>query len=275
MTSLIRLIPDPESLIRVRSPIPIPSHQGRERRRWRRCWRPPAPSASALLDEPLSGCVCGSCWRSVLPITPPICDRCGDPLARQPIPNPDPNPRDPCVRDVHAVAAQSVARGGRRVRGYPARDHSRVEVRRPYFAGAAIGRADAPAWERSPEGRGLRRARPASLATRIPARIQSGTRNRTASGPARRESASSASRNTRASRAPCRSASRECGQRVRFAPRMASRADHSRQKALADRRRQYDWSDFGGVRWRAERLWCVRSLRAHRRPGRHPAARQF
>jgi ComF family protein len=38
---------------------------------------------SSLLDSPLSGCVCGDCWRSVLPITPPLCDRCGDPLARQ------------------------------------------------------------------------------------------------------------------------------------------------------------------------------------------------
>jgi ComF family protein len=37
---------------------------------------------NALLDEPLSGCVCGTCWGSIRPITPPICDRCGDPLAR-------------------------------------------------------------------------------------------------------------------------------------------------------------------------------------------------
>ena len=35
-----------------------------------------------VLDEPLSGCVCGSCWTSIRPITPPICDRCGDPLSR-------------------------------------------------------------------------------------------------------------------------------------------------------------------------------------------------
>lgn len=37
---------------------------------------------NALLDEPWSGCVCGRCWRSILPITPPICDRCGDPVPR-------------------------------------------------------------------------------------------------------------------------------------------------------------------------------------------------
>jgi ComF family protein len=35
-----------------------------------------------LLDQPLGGCVCGPCWKTVRPITPPVCDRCGDPLAR-------------------------------------------------------------------------------------------------------------------------------------------------------------------------------------------------
>jgi ComF family protein len=36
----------------------------------------------AVLDEPLSGCVCTLCWSSVRPITPPVCDACGDPLPR-------------------------------------------------------------------------------------------------------------------------------------------------------------------------------------------------
>jgi ComF family protein len=35
---------------------------------------------SALLDTPLDGCVCRSCWTSVHLITPPVCDVCGDPL---------------------------------------------------------------------------------------------------------------------------------------------------------------------------------------------------
>lgn len=35
-----------------------------------------------LLEQPTEGCVCGNCWRSIRPITPPICDQCGDPLAR-------------------------------------------------------------------------------------------------------------------------------------------------------------------------------------------------
>jgi ComF family protein len=33
------------------------------------------------LDEPTRGPVCGACWAGVVPITPPVCDTCGDPLA--------------------------------------------------------------------------------------------------------------------------------------------------------------------------------------------------
>ena len=35
---------------------------------------------SAQLEQPTQGCVCRNCWASIRPITPPICDRCGDPL---------------------------------------------------------------------------------------------------------------------------------------------------------------------------------------------------
>jgi ComF family protein len=54
---------------------------------------PACAVCSALLDAPLSGCVCSNCWRSIRPITPPICDRCGDSLARTSqslIPSPQP-----------------------------------------------------------------------------------------------------------------------------------------------------------------------------------------
>lgn len=38
----------------------------------------------AACDEPLlrptRGPVCDDCWQSILPLTPPLCDRCGDPL---------------------------------------------------------------------------------------------------------------------------------------------------------------------------------------------------
>src|SRR5574342_1144746 len=32
------------------------------------------------LDEPTRGPVCGTCWRSIRPFTPPLCRHCGDPL---------------------------------------------------------------------------------------------------------------------------------------------------------------------------------------------------
>lgn len=42
-----------------------------------------APGCAACdqpLDQPTRGPVCHACWRSILPLTPPFCDRCGDPL---------------------------------------------------------------------------------------------------------------------------------------------------------------------------------------------------
>src|SRR5688572_9556410 len=42
-----------------------------------------APACAACnqpLDSPTRGPVCGACWRSLLPLTPPLCDGCGDPL---------------------------------------------------------------------------------------------------------------------------------------------------------------------------------------------------
>ena len=42
-----------------------------------------APSCAAceeLLEHPTHGPVCDTCWQSILPLTPPLCDRCGDPL---------------------------------------------------------------------------------------------------------------------------------------------------------------------------------------------------
>jgi len=43
---------------------------------------PTCAVCSALLDEPLSGCVCAHCWNAIPQITPPLCDRCGGPLPR-------------------------------------------------------------------------------------------------------------------------------------------------------------------------------------------------
>ena len=43
---------------------------------------PACAVCDVVLDEPLSGCVCRTCWRAVRPITPPVCDACGDPLPK-------------------------------------------------------------------------------------------------------------------------------------------------------------------------------------------------
>jgi ComF family protein len=42
-----------------------------------------APACAACdrpLDEPTRGPVCQQCWNGIVPITPPICETCGDPL---------------------------------------------------------------------------------------------------------------------------------------------------------------------------------------------------
>ena len=41
---------------------------------------PACAACQSLLDSPSRGCVCEGCWSSVSLITPPVCDRCGDPL---------------------------------------------------------------------------------------------------------------------------------------------------------------------------------------------------
>jgi len=40
----------------------------------------PCAACSEVLDHPTQGPVCARCWRSILPLTPPLCERCGDPL---------------------------------------------------------------------------------------------------------------------------------------------------------------------------------------------------
>jgi ComF family protein len=41
---------------------------------------PACASCGVALLHPTRGPVCGACWASILPLTPPLCDRCGDPL---------------------------------------------------------------------------------------------------------------------------------------------------------------------------------------------------
>jgi ComF family protein len=42
---------------------------------------PACAACQAPLDAPTRGPVCADCWAKVVPITPPLCDACGDPLA--------------------------------------------------------------------------------------------------------------------------------------------------------------------------------------------------
>jgi ComF family protein len=41
---------------------------------------PSCASCGGPLEHPTRGPVCAACWQSILPLTPPLCDRCGDPL---------------------------------------------------------------------------------------------------------------------------------------------------------------------------------------------------
>lgn len=41
---------------------------------------PECASCGQSLERPTDGAVCAACWRSILPLTPPLCDACGDPL---------------------------------------------------------------------------------------------------------------------------------------------------------------------------------------------------
>jgi len=41
---------------------------------------PGCAACGALLEQPTRGPICADCWRSILPLTPPLCRRCGDPL---------------------------------------------------------------------------------------------------------------------------------------------------------------------------------------------------
>jgi ComF family protein len=41
---------------------------------------PACVACEQLLEEPTRGPVCARCWHSIRPLTPPLCDRCGDTL---------------------------------------------------------------------------------------------------------------------------------------------------------------------------------------------------
>jgi ComF family protein len=41
---------------------------------------PPCAACDRVLDRPLDGAVCATCWSRITFISPPVCDGCGDPL---------------------------------------------------------------------------------------------------------------------------------------------------------------------------------------------------
>ncbi len=43
---------------------------------------PPCLACQQALPQPTRGPVCADCWRSIVGLTPPLCERCGDPLLR-------------------------------------------------------------------------------------------------------------------------------------------------------------------------------------------------
>lgn len=43
---------------------------------------PECAACGVVLDHPLDGCVCPTCWSRIRLITPPFCDVCGHPIAR-------------------------------------------------------------------------------------------------------------------------------------------------------------------------------------------------
>ncbi len=88
MTRVTVLIPSPQSL--------IPGLRFAANALATAVLAPGCAVCGSILAEPLSGCVCGACWASIRPITPPVCDVCGDPLARQPQ-SPLPNPQSLCA----------------------------------------------------------------------------------------------------------------------------------------------------------------------------------
>jgi ComF family protein len=45
-----------------------------------RLFEPPCAACGETLQRPLDGAACELCWSGIHRITPPVCDRCGDPL---------------------------------------------------------------------------------------------------------------------------------------------------------------------------------------------------
>ena len=88
-----------------------------------------APACAACerpLEQPTRGPVCAACWNAIVPITPPLCDRCGDPLPSwRALRRRATVPAVPAPSVVATAAAPSAPYDGT-----AARDRARAQVRR-------------------------------------------------------------------------------------------------------------------------------------------------
>jgi len=72
---------------------------------------PACAACERPLEHPTRGPVCALCWQSILPLTPPLCDRCGDPLRtwRRSVAGSEPCPRcrrtRPAIQRARAIGA--------------------------------------------------------------------------------------------------------------------------------------------------------------------------
>ena len=207
----------------------------------------------AILHEPLSGCVCGHCWGSIRPITPPVCDRCGDPLARphqslipeSPISNPESPIRNPQSVPGRALRASLRAvrqgrerrrssAGSRGVRWRAERDHSRFEISAASVACATTCSVDANARSGGSRTGRLHCARPSALAPPIWTRVQSGSRDRSPSRSACGGRTGPATSNSSSGRAGRRPPEGQRCRRLRRAAPLVSRQAPSTKETGAD-----------------------------------------
>ena len=95
---------------------------------------PPCAVCGRVADRPAAGAVCEACWASIRFLTPPLCDRCGDPVPRV-------SPRRPAAgAEWHPAALDPVSGPDLLPDGAPAGAAPRLQPRRPE-GGNGDGRA--------------------------------------------------------------------------------------------------------------------------------------
>ena len=126
------------------------------------------------------GPVCAACWQSILPLTPPLCDRCGDPL---PTWRAISIPLARCPRCRRGSRRRRSRARDRRLRRRASRHRPRAEIRRPPIAGPSRSAGLMRDARRRIARRGrLRDAGAAAPIAAASARLQSGRRSRATAG---------------------------------------------------------------------------------------------